>query len=424
MDGRGTTVGSGTPGKRRSLCQVTVSAAVSSPMGLRVSGGAVEWRGGMRSVPDWCRDVTGLPTLGLVQWDASGPPDGPAGGPVSVWPLGDELATALLGLLEVDLRRRGRRWRVVDRDRLEIARVGEPWPGRPADLTALLTLMAERPKADWPELVEQFAEKHCVERHCVEQLSADQISADDPRADSSRAVPPSAGSAQWSRIADSLRVRVLPTDPGSPAHPAQLSDEGDSPHAALQRPVADGLVEAVVAERPGGARSPNSALQPVELCTWAEVESWQVPTDTVFERARANTRADPAPQAEPFAVDGAPLTALFGPSHYTAAHALWLPEHVAGEQGWQEGNGALCVIPHRHLVVAHVIESAAVVTAVGALLRFASRQYETSPGPISDQLYWWQGGGLTRLPSDSVGQTLQLFPTERFATLLHRLRGD
>jgi hypothetical protein len=323
-------------------------------------------------------------------------------------PLGDELSTALLGLLDVELRRRDRRWREVGPDRLEIGWIGEPWPGRPVDLAPPRALMAGRPKADWPDLVEQF----------VNRLCSDELRADEPRADGLPADP-------WSLAADSLRVRILAADSGAPNPDAEPSAaEGRYPQDALRRPVADGLVEAVVAERPGGAWASGAASSPVELCTRAEVESWQVTDAAVFERARANTRADPPPQAAPFALDGAPLTALFGTSHYTAAHALWLPEHFERDPGWAERNGALCVIPHRHLVVVHVIESAKVVDAVGALLRFASRQYETSPGPISDQLYWWQDGGLVRLPSDCVGQTLQLFPTDRFAELLRRLRAD
>src|SRR5258708_22529220 len=43
------------------------------------------------------------------------PDEGSDADPDSLWPLGDEVATALLGLLEVELRRRGLRWRGVAR---------------------------------------------------------------------------------------------------------------------------------------------------------------------------------------------------------------------------------------------------------------------------------------------------------------------
>lgn len=399
-----------------------------------------------------------------MQLDATWPPSGPPGGPARS--PGDGLVTALLGLLDVELRRRGRCWRVVERDRVEVALVGEPWPGRGADLRPLRTRMAERPKADWPDLVEGYAEDLCapagtrpgggvahwsdVEPDGPQRGPAGPGGTDPapgPAVESAAATAEDdeaftqalaavladpvwaadSGSAQWDRIADSLRVRVLPTDPGHPDLPPDTAHEPDAygePDLALRRPVADGLVEAVVAERPFEAHHALTAPHSIELCTRAEAATWQVSIEAVFARARANTRADPAPQSESFDLDGAQLTALFGPSHYTAAHALWLPEYLAADPCWREEHGALCVIPHRHLVVAHVIESAAVADAAGTLLRFASRLYETSPGPISDQLYWWQGGALTRLPSDCVGQTLQLFPTERFADLLRRLRGD
>jgi hypothetical protein len=301
--------------------------------------------------------------------------------PDPLWPLGDEVATALVGLLEVELRDRGLRWRVVARDRLEVGRTQTPWPGVRLDLAPLRERMHDRPKADWPELVEQY----------VSEL---RIDADGP-----------ADGSLWAQMREPLRARILPAD-------ASLS-------GTLQRPVADGLVEAVMTER-GGQPIPGGELVPV-----GDALGWGVAERDVFDAARANARAAAPLEAESFTIDGTGLIALFGPSHYTATHVLWLAEHLAGIPGYAAGNGALVVLPHRHLIAVHPIVSAAVVAAAGTLLRFAARQFETCPGPISDQLYWFHDGTLNRLPSDSVGETLQVFPSDRFAALIDRLRdGD
>ena len=309
-----------------------------------------------------------------------------------LWPLGDEVATALLGLLEVELRGRGLRWRVVARDRLEVGHNDRPWPGTAIDLAPVRERMREKPKADWPELIEQY----------VSTLR-------DGAADGARA----ADDSLWRRIREPLRARILPADS------ADATLDG-----ALRRVVADGLLEAVVTEAPPGwpGIAQNGAAIGGELVSVGEALGWGVAEHVVFDAARANVRRDTRMEAERFTLDGTELVALFSPSHYAATHVLWLAEHLAGLPGYVEANGALVVLPHRHLIAVHPIESAAVVAAAGTMLRFAARQFETCPGPISDQLYWWQGGKLSRLPSDSVGETLQLFPSDRFAALLDRLR--
>jgi hypothetical protein len=311
--------------------------------------------------------------------------------PDALWPLGDEVATALLGLLEVELRARGLRWRVVARDELEVGRTDAPWPGAPLYLRTLCERMRRGPKADWPDLIEQYV-------HGLRNT------------DEVRSLP---RNGVWAQMREPLRSRILAADPAN----AALS-------GALVRTAADGLVEAVVTEAGrGGPHSATGAAAGGEPVSAGEALGWGVAERAVFEAARANVRGGPRLEAERFTIDGTGLLALFGPTHYAATHVLWLSDYLAGTPGWNEANGALVVLPHRHLIAVHPIESAAVIAAAGTLLRFGTRQYETCPGPLSDQLYWWHGGELDRLPSDSVGETLQVFPSDRFAALLERLRG-
>jgi len=339
--------------------------------------------------------------------DDSGADPDPLADPL--WPLGDEVATALVGLLEVELRGRGLRWRVLARDRLEVGRTDAAWPGLVIDLAPLRERMYDRAKADWPELVEQYVSdlrtRPAAAGHAPDPVGSTEAPAAAligvAGVGTSRTNAPD--DSLWEHAREPLRARILPAD-------APLL-------GMLQRPIADGLVETVMTERgsqplPGG--EPVSAGDALE---------WGVTEHAVFDAARANARATAPLEAERFTIDGTGLIALFGPSHYTATHILWLAEHLAEIPGYTEANGALVVLPHRHLIAVHPIESSAVVDAAGTLLRFAARQFETCPGPISDQLYWWHEGALHRLPSDSVGETLQVFPSTRFAALLDRLRG-
>lgn len=322
--------------------------------------------------------------------DGSGAdPDLPAD---PLWPLGDEVATALVGLLEVELRGRGLRWRVLARDRLEVGNAAAGRPGVAVDLAPLRERMRDCAKADWPELVEQY----------VSELRFGPAAP--PTSSTSPAAPTRVHGSLWRQTREPLRARILPSDASLPG--------------VLQSRVADGLVETVMTERGG---RPFLGGEPV---TGADAREWGVAEHVVFDAARANARAAAPLEAEGFTIDGTELIALFGASHYTATHILWLAEHLAEIPGYAAANGALVVVPHRHLIAVHPIESAAVVDAAGTLLRFAARQFETCPGPISDQLYWWHEGALHRLPSDSVGETLQVFPSDRFAALLDRLRSE
>ena len=333
--------------------------------------------------------------------------------PDALWPLGDEVATALLGLLEVELRGRGLRWRVAARDTLEVGRADAPWPGARVRLGPLRERMRDCAKADWPDLIEQY----------VSSLR-------NGGAPGHGSAARSAAESVWERMRPPLRARILAAD---------AVDGAAS--GSLVRHAADGLLEAVVTEAglseagvsetgiPDAGGNGNATGHAWhtgpggELVSAREAMDWGVAEHEVFEAARANVRGCSPLEVERFTIDGTDLLALFGPSHYAATHVLWLADYLGGAPGWDEADGALVVVPHRHLIAVHPIESAAVVAAAGTLLRFAARQYETCPGPISDQLYWWHGGELDRLPSDSVGETLQVFPSDRFAELLDRLRA-
>ena len=310
-----------------------------------------------------------------------------AGDPRSPWPFGDPVATALLGLLEVELRGRGLHWRVAAPERLEVFREGAPGAARRIDVSGLRERMRRGAKADWPDLVEQAVAGWLAEA----QRDGGGSGHGEAREE---AVP------AW---AAPLRSRLLP---------AQLAA---ATAGALARPALPGLTEVVLCETGprGGGR----------LLAAEQTGSWPAGQSDIFAAARANVHRQGPLAVERTAVDGARLTLLTGPGPYCPTHVFWLGEYLERDGFAAPENGALVVLPHRHLLAYHAIETIEAVAAVGALLRLASRQFETAPGPLTDQLYWWRAEGVGVLAVDSAGDALRILPQPEFEDLLARLPG-
>jgi hypothetical protein len=338
--------------------------------------------------------------------------------PGSPWPFGDPVATALLGLLEVELRGHGLRWRVVAPGRLEILRAGSPLPERTIDVAALRERMGRAAKADWPDLVEHAVTEWFAapESHGGHGMTGTARGA----ARSATAIAPagtSAGghvnghgiaSANGDGPADAVPSWALPLR--SRLLPAQLAA---ATAGALHRPALPGLCEVVLCETGprGGGR----------LLAAEQAGTWPAPTAEIFAAARANVRRQGTLPVERRVVEGANLTLLSGPGPYCPTHVFWLGEYLRRDGVEADGNGALVVLPHRHLLAYHAIETREAVTAAGALLRLAFRQFETAPGALTDQIYWWRDDRITALPVDSAGETLTILPTAEFEALLDGL---
>ena len=321
------------------------------------------------------------------------------GDPRSPWPFGDPVATALLGLLEVELRGHGLHWRVAAPERLEVFREGAPRPGRMIEVSALRGRMARGAKADWPDLVEAAV--------------ADWLS------ESERAGRAGSGGLGGPAAPGAFGVARGPAVPAVPAWaapllsrlmPAQLATATDG---ALARPALPGLAEVVLCETGprGGGR----------LLAAEQVGNWPAAPAEIFAAARANVRRQGALPTERRTVEGAELTLLSGPGPYCPTHVFWLGDYLRRDGVAAEENGALVVLPHRHLVAYHALETREAVTAAGALLRLACRQFETAPGALTDQIYWWRTDRVSALPVDSTGETLTILPTPEFEDLLDRL---
>lgn len=292
----------------------------------------------------------------------------------------DVVGTAMLGLLGVQLRRHGRAWRLVSSETVEVAGTVP----RQLALTDLRRRMAHAAKAQWPDIVED---------HVTDLLDPSGVTA----------------GVDWASARQMLRALLLP---GADIDPDYLSVPlGPSEYES--RPLAHGLAEALTLAVPGRpAADPLSST----LVTRRDLEHWGVPAPSAYRVARANVRAEGPLDCRIARVEGGRITVITGGSAYAASHVWWLPEYL--DVG---PSGALVALPHRHMVCAHPIDDAGVLGTVGALLRFVRREFETSPGGLTDQLYWWHQGSMTLQPVEHGRDRIRLRPTPELAAVLDEL---
>jgi hypothetical protein len=296
----------------------------------------------------------------------------------------DVVGTAMLGLLGVQLRRHGRTWRLVSAETVEVTGT-EP---RRVALTDLRRRMMYAAKAEWPDIVEDT----------VTDLL-------DPRGHTT--------DVDWASARQMVRALLIPS--------GDLRSDGtstsDDPRSEYEsRTLEPGLAEALTLALPEhlAADAPSSTL-----VTRRDLAHWGVSAATAYRVARANVRADGPLDCELARVDGGRISLITGSGSYTASHVWWLPEYI--DMG---PSGALVALPHRHMVCACPVDDAGMLGTVGAMLRFVRREFETSPGALSDQLYWWHQGSMSVQPVEHSHETIRLRPTPEFAAVLDRLRRD
>lgn len=302
------------------------------------------------------------------------------------------MAVAMVGLLDVELRRGGCTWAVVEEGLIE---VGGAHAGR-WSLASLRRRLETSPKADWPELVEE---------HVQTRL--------DPYAPT--APPVGVGSegdhdSEWASVRSRIRSRLFG---GGDADSATLA-------GVEHRFCADGLVEVLELAPTANFRDPAAGgrrHRPEEgPVAYGELACWKVTAREAFRTARDNVRREGLLQTRLLEADGVTVTVVQGGAGYVPTHAFWLPDYVP-----VDGNGALVVIPNRGLFAVHPVRGPEAVAAAEGLLRLARRQYTTGPGPVSEELFWWRDGVLFRQGSRRGTEGISFQPQPELADILRAL---
>lgn len=174
----------------------------------------------------------------------------------------------------------------------------------------------------------------------------------------------------------------------------------------VSRPLAEGLVEALVADVRGAVRAVPSAV----------VAGWAEPVDDLLDLAREQVLlADGLLERRTVDLGGAVVLALQTPSAFAATHVSWLPTYVDVPPA-----GLLVALPTRHLVLCVAMTSRGqVLDAAQALLVNADALWRAGPGALSPDLWWWRAGHLVLLP----GTPTSLSPPGSFVEVLDALPG-
>jgi hypothetical protein len=298
--------------------------------------------------------------------------------PVPEWaaPLGDNGYARFVALLDGELRRRGLDYRLHTGAGVVVLP-----DGTELGLHALTQVARETPKGSWAGL---------FERHFRVTLDADKDGEDAVVADFARAMK-------------LLKVRLY--DPGAIGG---VSPEAES--TLVSRPVAPGLISALVCDFPERVRSVAAT----------EAGKWPVPVEHLFELAARNVMDQDPPEVGTIPLSsGQPLTVLSGDSFFITTHALWLDRFADLPPA-----GALVGVPNRHVVVAYPITSMDFIGAVSDVLTVIEGLHERGPGSLSTKLYWWYLGTLRLFEAELTDGTLRLTPPDELVGLMGELIGD
>lgn len=156
----------------------------------------------------------------------------------------------------------------------------------------------------------------------------------------------------------------------------------------LGRPVSDDLVAAIVVDLPESLAS----VRPEDANRWGLTEGALL--DRAEQQTREHTEAELERLSEP---DGTEIVFVLSPESFGASLALWPDELV--ELG---PAGALVGFPNRHVAVVHPLPERPSRDVLERIAAWTRRAYVEGPGSISEDLYLWRDGVITRLPADDA----------------------
>lgn len=233
--------------------------------------------------------------------------------------------------------------------------------------------------------------------------------------------------AQWSRIVDHhARTMAAARDDEAPTSVEEVRDillprvvdtgaaGGTLPAAALAagRPLAPGLTVLPALDRPATV----ATLSAVD-----DLGGW----DAIWPVATANLRHLPLPDHLPVDTETVPSARVHvfrSDDFFGASRVLDLDHLLAAVLRLERpAHGTLVALPNRHVLAVHVVDSAAVLRAVPALLAFAEAQVD-GPGPLSPHVYYRSPDGrLEQVSRRDPDGSVHVDATGALGTALSRL---
>lgn len=246
--------------------------------------------------------------------------------------------------------------------------------GRVRPLRELADLCRHMPERQWPRAVESHFARQAADEEGAEAFRK--------RAD-------------LKEMRERLRIRIVP----------ERSIQGDV--AAVARPVAPGLVAALVLE----------GKSPAEPLTADMANGWGVSTRAMFEVARDNHRRR---KVKKEAGNGFDVGVVMGDDSDTASEMLFLEHYVKVEPP----AGTIVVVPTQRAMLFHEVRDKSAVEALQTVLVVGHQLFQQGPFPVLPLLYWWRRGRFALLPIEVQGETVRFMPPVEFVQALQKIGVD
>lgn len=176
---------------------------------------------------------------------------------------------------------------------------------------------------------------------------------------------------------------------------------------AVFREYGEELYGQLVFDLPDSVRS----LHPDEAAHWQRTE------DELFELARANIRHNYSVEKNWYEHSGSGFW-IIGADHFFSPNVILDLEE---NEDWLGSQGALVGVPNRHGVLLHPINSLKVVNIIGAMASACASMYNSGPGSISPNLFWYKGKSFIRLPYAINKDKTEFYPPDLFTDMLNEL---
>ncbi|KAF0243119.1 MAG: hypothetical protein FD180_3549 [Planctomycetota bacterium] len=200
--------------------------------------------------------------------------------------------------------------------------------------------------------------------------------------------------ADLKEVRERLRIRIVP----------ERSIQGEAIAAAVARPVAPGLVAALVLD---GAQ----AGEPV---TAEMADGWGMSTSALFAVAKDNHKRR---KAKKESGQGFEVGVLMGEDPDTASEILFLEHYVKVEPP----AGTIVVVPTQRAVLFHEVHDRKAVDALQTVLVIGHQLFQQGPSPVLPLLYWWRRGRFALLPIEVQGETVRFMPPIEFVQALQKI---
>jgi uncharacterized protein YtpQ (UPF0354 family) len=175
----------------------------------------------------------------------------------------------------------------------------------------------------------------------------------------------------------------------------------------MQRPLVEGLLEALVLDMPKSVRT----------LTRSEALRWGISEDELFMVGRQNLGASGFLDETKASLPSNAMHMLSGDAFYAASHLLVFERYVTEPMP----HGMVVSVPKRDVILAHYIRNIGVLEAISGMLEVTVGMYEEGPGSLSPNLYWYRNGAFSNLAYTLSGGSFSLLPSSDFSDLLHGL---